>query len=131
MKTTWGSPQIEGDAIVRRATVTMEIRKIIAHPDRFRADVGDTYQGAVIVRDVNIPLNEIHLIEGGCRMILRYATRIVYEGGSERVEYGIDDQGNRTRITPATGPTQRLTCQACGATPPPNARYCIECGATL
>lgn len=74
MKLTWSEPQFKGDAVEYRATMSMEIRKIIAHPDRFAAGIGDTYQGIAITRDVNIPLNEIHVIEGGRRMILRYVT---------------------------------------------------------
>ena len=73
MKVIWDNPQAEGDAIAYRATATVEIKKIIAHPERFLADVGDTYRGIAIIRDAAIPLDEIHMIEGNRRVVLRFA----------------------------------------------------------
>lgn len=73
----------------------------------------------------------IYEAQQGPRRISPHTTRIIYEGGGERVEYDIDSQGNRTRVTPTTGPTARLVCRACGDTPPVGARFCIECGAAL
>lgn len=36
-----------------------------------------------------------------------------------------------TGFVPATGPTTRLVCRACGDTPPSGAHHCIACGARL
>jgi hypothetical protein len=73
MKIEWGAPQVKGDAVVYCATATLEIKQIAAHPDRFLADVGDTYQGVAIIRDASIPLDEIHVIEGNRRVIMHFA----------------------------------------------------------
>ena len=74
MKLEWEKPQVnaDGNAIEYRAKMTMEVREIRAHPTRFLSGVGDTYQGTRIVRDASIPYNEIHVIEGNRRMIMRY-----------------------------------------------------------
>ena len=74
MKLTWEPPHVNaaGDAVEYRANLTMEMREIRAHPDRFKADIGDMYQGCRIVRDATIPLGEIHVIEGNRRMVLHY-----------------------------------------------------------
>ncbi len=70
MRLEWAAPQVDGDTVVYRATMTMEVRQIIAHPDRFKSDIGDTYRGIRIIRDETIPLNEIHVIEGNRRMVI-------------------------------------------------------------
>lgn len=75
MKFTYSKPQIEGDSVVTRVSMTIQPREVRAHPDRFKADIGDTYQGMRVVRDPTIPMNEIHVIEGNRRMVMRYAEK--------------------------------------------------------
>ena len=72
MKLEWAPPTTEGESVVYRATMTMEMREIRANPAQFKAGVGDVHQGVRVVRDANIPLGEIHVIEGNRRMVMKY-----------------------------------------------------------
>ncbi len=54
------------------ATVKMQPREIHGHPDRFVQSIGDEYHGVRIVRDSTIPINELHMIDGTHRMVMRF-----------------------------------------------------------
>ena len=47
---------------------------IYAHPDTFVDDIGDTYEGVAIHRDLSIPIGEIRLSDGTRMMILTYTS---------------------------------------------------------
>lgn len=51
---------------------TILVQKIIAHPDRILDEVGDTYRGIPVVRDPTLPKNEIHLISGHRRVVMKF-----------------------------------------------------------
>ena len=78
MKYTWEPPRTNdaGDAVEYRVKVTMEMREMRAHPDRFKADIGGIYQGIRIVRDATIPMDEIHVIEGNRKMVMRFKDQV-------------------------------------------------------
>jgi hypothetical protein len=51
---------------------TILVQKVVAHPDRFLKEVGDTYMGIPIVRDPTLPKDEIHVISGNRRTVFKY-----------------------------------------------------------